>query len=449
VKRTVGMKNPVFIIVCLLLAVSPLMRGAVHAWAQTVILAMVALGGIGLVVESLLRERAVSQGGASEVKPAEETDVRKKDTGKRIQKGYTARQLSLLVAMPCAALAIGSAALSPHPALVEEGLQMLGTYLGFFFLVLLTVRSRQEQRILVWVIVWTAVMLGVIGLLKRFDVLVFPWWDYTAELIRERGPKSLTGAYVNRNHMAGFLEMAIPLMLSLFLIRSRSLEARFGMIGLALFLILCQALTLSRGGWAATTGALIFMAGVLLLKKGFAHKRMVGILAAGCVILIVLIAVSTPVAERAVSLTQGEMKDNIAGRLTYWEGTWGLIADNWPAGTGPGTFTVAFPHYQIPGLMALPQYAHNDYLQFMADAGILFVPLLLWLLFLFFRAGFAKLKSRSRQTSGIALGGMAAAVAILIHSLSDGNLRIPANAMLFTAVAALVMGQVHLHKGAE
>jgi O-antigen ligase len=435
------MKNPVFIIVCLLIAVSPLMRGSVHPWAQTVIQAMVVLGGIGLVVESLLRELAVPPGGASEAKPAGAPAVRKKDTGKRIQKGYTVRQLLLFVGLPCAALAIGSAVLSPHPALVVEGLLILGTYLGFFFLVVLTVRTRQEQRTLVWVIVWTAVGLGMIGLLEKFEVLVFPWWDYTAELARDFGGTSLTGVYVNRNHMAGFLEMAIPLMLALFLIRSRSLEVRFGMIGLALFLIVCQVLTLSRGGWAATAVALISMAAVLLLKKGFAHKRLVGILAAGCVILALMAAASTPVVERATTLTQGEMKDNIAGRLTYWEGTWELIKDNWPVGTGPGTFGVAFPPYQLPGLRALPRYAHNDYLQFMSDVGILVVPVLIWLFFLFFRAGFTKLKSRSRQTSGIAMGSMAAAAAILFHSLFDGNLRIPANALLFTAVAALVMGK--------
>ena len=446
-KTTFGMKNPVFIIVCLLIAVSPLMRGAVHPWAQTVIQVMVVLGGVWLLVESLLRELAVPPGGASEVKAADAPDVSKKDTGKRIQKGYTVRQLLLFVGLPCAALASGSAALSPHPALVMEGLLLLGTYLGFFFLVVLTVRSRQEQRTLVWVIVWTAVGLGMIGLMEKFEVLVFPWWDYTAELARDLGASSLTGVYVNRNHMAGFLEMAIPLMLALFLIRSHSLEARFGMIGLALFLVVCQVLTLSRGGWAATAAALIFMASVLLLKKGFAHKRLVGMLAAGCVILALMAAVSTPVVERVTTLTQGDIEDNIAGRLTYWEGTWGLIRDNWLAGTGPGTFKVAFPRYQLAGLMALPRYAHNDYLQFMADVGILVVPVLIWLLFLFFRAGFAKLKSRSRQTSGIALGSMAAAAAILFHSLFDGNLRIPANALLFTAVVALVMGKGFWSRG--
>jgi hypothetical protein len=61
---------------------------------------------------------------------------------------------------------------------------------------------------------------------------------------------------------------------------------------------------------------------------------------------------------------------------------------------------------------------------------------MLVLLYWFFRTGFIRLKSRSRQTMGITLGTMGAVVAILIHSYSDGNLQIPANALLFTALAA-------------
>jgi hypothetical protein len=51
------MKNPGFIIVCVLIAVAPLMRGSVHAWAQTVIQVLVVLGGIVLVLEAM-RARA-------------------------------------------------------------------------------------------------------------------------------------------------------------------------------------------------------------------------------------------------------------------------------------------------------------------------------------------------------------------------------------------------------
>jgi O-antigen ligase len=119
-----------------------------------------------------------------------------------------------------------------------------------------------------------------------------------------------------------------------------------------------------------------------------------------------------------------------------------MIADNPVAGTGPGTFEVAYPPYQQAGYTLLSRYAHNDYLQFTADMGILVIPLMLWLLYLFFRVGFKKFKNRSRQTSGIALGCMAAVVAILVHSYSDGNLQIPANALLFTALAAVGLRKV-------
>jgi O-antigen ligase len=415
------MKNPAFLIVCVMIAAAPLFRGSVHAWAQTVIQAMVALGGIVLVLEAMR-----SKG-------------RRKPSSRRSSlKGFTTRELLVYVAAPCAALGAWSAVMSPHPALAFQGLLMLMTYLGFFFLVAVSVRTREEQRALVWVIAGTAGFLCVVGLLELYDVLAFAWWDYAAET-GNAYKDSLTGAYVNRSHMAGFLEMAIPVMLVMFLIRSRPVEWKIGLICLALFLVVCQALTLSRGGWAGTAGALVFMAVVLLLKKGFAHKRLVGYLLAGIVVTAAIVMASTPVVQRIMTLTQGDMEDNIAHRLNLWEGTRHMIADNPAAGTGPGTFEVAYPPYQQPGYTVLARYAHNDYLQFTADTGILVIPLMLWLLYLFFRTGFKKFKSRSRQTSGIALGCMAAVISILIHSYSDGNLHIPANALLFTTLSALTL----------
>jgi O-antigen ligase len=293
------------------------------------------------------------------------------------------------------------------------------------------VRSRKEQRTLVWVVVGTAAFLCVVGLLKRFDVLVFAWWDYSGGY-----GTSLTGTYVNRNHMAGFLEMAIPLLLGMFLTRSWSPEGRIGMIALVLFLIVCQALTLSRGGWTGTAVAMVFMAVVLLFKKGFVHKRLVGYLLVGILVTAAIVMASTPVVERIITLTQGNLEDNIAHRRNLWKGTRAMIADHAAAGTGPGTFAVAYPPYQAPGYSLLSRYAHNDYLQFTAEAGIPAIPVMLVLLYWFFRTGFIRLKSRSRQTMGITLGTMGAVVAILIHSYSDGNLQIPANALLFTALAA-------------
>jgi hypothetical protein len=129
------MKNPAFLIVCVMIAAAPLFRGSVHAWAQTVIQAMVALGGIVLVLEAMWSKAG-----------------RKRSSRSSSLKGFTTRELLVYVAAPCAALGVWSAVMSPHPALAVQGLLMLMTYLGFFFLVALSVRTREEQRALVWVI---------------------------------------------------------------------------------------------------------------------------------------------------------------------------------------------------------------------------------------------------------------------------------------------------------
>jgi O-antigen ligase len=445
------LKNPAFLIVCVLVAVTPLMRGSVNEWARTVIQILVVLGWIVLVLEAMRSKERQKRSSRSRdsrytVSDGSGRDSRagrsgSNDAGNRSEasrKGFSSRQLFWYVAVPCVVLGVWSAVMSPHPALAVQGLLMLVTYLGFFFLVTESVKSREEQRALVWVTVGTAVFLCGVGLLELYDVVVFSWWDYAAETGNAYSD-SLTGAYVNRSHLAGFLEMAIPLLTAMFLTRSRPVEWRILMILGVVFLLVCQALTLSRGGWAGTTGALVFMAAVLLLKKGFAHKRLIGFILGGTLAAAVVVIASTTVVDRVNTLIHQDMDDTLEGRYRFWDGTIDLIKDNLIAGTGPGTFTVAFPPYQKPGQAKLPRYAHNDYLQFTADTGILFIPLMLWLLYLFFKTGFKKFQSRSRQTSGIALGCMAGVIAILIHSYSDGNLQIPANALLFTTLSALTL----------
>jgi O-antigen ligase len=109
-------------------------------------------------------------------------------------------------------------------------------------------------------------------------------------------------------------------------------------------------------------------------------------------------------------------------------------------GTGPGTFAIIFPQFQLPGSSVRFYQAHNDYLHFFAELGVLFVPLVFWILTALFRTGRAKLHSTSRQTWSVTLGAMTGILAILVHSLVDFNLHIPANALLFTVLSAIVVG---------
>jgi len=459
-------KNPGFLVVCTLVVLTPMFRGSVHLWAETLIQMLVLTGVLFVFLEKLLsrdQSKEIQGAGAKEIqgtgvktrrsKGAVNSDStsrsisasgsrRTKPSGGAARLGLSAKQMFWFIVLPCSLLGAWATLFSRQGSLAMEGMIMLVTYLGLFYIACDVVRTRREQRILVGVIVGMALFLSIVGMLKRFDLLVFPWWDYAAEVGKDHTKLSLSGVYVNRNHMAGFLEMVIPVFLGLFLTRSRSLEVRTGMICLVLFLIVSQALTLSRGGWAATVGALVFMMTVLLLMKGFQQKRLIVGITLAVVVAGTIILASTPVVQRITTLTQRDVDDNLTGRLTYWAGAENLIKDNLYTGTGPGTFAEAFPAYQAPGLAVLPLYAHQDYLQFMADTGIFFVPLMLWLLFIFFREGFRKINGRSRQTMGITLGCMAAVAAILIHSFSDFNLHIPANIVLFTVLTSMVYRRV-------
>jgi len=405
-------KNPTFFIVCLLVIMTPMLRGSVHLWAETLI-QMLALTGVCIVV----LEKHIFFKGKSALGSGRNTES--------------------WVMGPVFFLAVISGGVARSQSLAMEGFVMLLTYLAIFYITLYAVRHRKEQRILVYVIIGTALFLSFFAMLKQFDMNPMGLWLYP-EILRPGDP-SLTGPYVNRNHLAGFLEMAIPLLLGLFLTRERSHENLLAMIGLVLFLIIAQAMTLSRGGWAATFMSLILMMAALLLSKEFKQKRLLISIFISVLVVGIIVLASTPVIQRITTLTQHDTSDNLAGRMKIWRETVSLIKDNLWMGVGPGNFKEVYPAYQTPGDSFLAVYAHNDYLHFIAESGILGVPVMLWLLYLFFRAGLRKLKHPSRQTRGIALGGMGAIIAVLIHSYSDFNLHIPANIILFTVISCLVM----------
>jgi O-antigen ligase len=399
--------NIPFYIICILIIFTPLARGSVHPWATTIIQIGILLAAIFTVMENFSLKK-ISLPKAPMNKPI----------------------VAIII------LCILPFAFSNHKPFAVEGFFMLLIYITAYYIALSCVRTRKQQRTLVYVIISTALLLSVIGILKRFGLNPFTWWIYP-EIGIDHNFTSVSGVYVNRNHLAGFLEMAIPMLLVLFLTRQRTTEARLGMVFLALFLLTTQAFTLSRGGWISTISAVLFIPAVRLTQKNSVQKKIIVAIGISALVISLFILSSLPVVERITTLTQQDQASNISSRMRGWKGVVNEIKDNLFFGTGPNTFTEAYPAYQIPGSGYLIRYAHNDYLHFISETGILFIPVLLFTLIWFFRSGFQKLKSRSRQNKGFALGAMAGIFAILIHSFSDFNLNIPANAFVFTIIAAI------------
>ncbi len=130
-------------------------------------------------------------------------------------------------------------------------------------------------------------------------------------------------------------------------------------------------------------------------------------------------------------------KDN---RSTFAKNTAELISDYRLAGTGKGTFLNAYAMVEKvdPGVKL--SFAHNDYLQFTAENGVIagacLIAAALWLL-----AGSVRRWARRRGNfaKGIGLGAMLGVAAILIHGFTDFNLQITANAVYFVALCALLV----------
>lgn len=81
----------------------------------------------------------------------------------------------------------------------------------------------------------------------------------------------LTATYGNRNHLAGYFEMSIPLALG-FLLTGLKPGKTFFLIYLVGILFVTFILTLSRGGWIGMTFGLVFMGLALMSNQYFQHK---------------------------------------------------------------------------------------------------------------------------------------------------------------------------------
>ena len=306
-------------------------------------------------------------------------------------------------------------------------------YLVIFYLLINTVRTRSQCRQLIYVILSVAVFLAVFGLFKNFGANPFPWWDYVDLNYGDR----LMSTFGCPNHLAGYMEMSLPLLLSLFLLGVRPGIALI--LGyLALLLLVALMLSLSRGGWISTLLSLAFMAVALLSSRHFVRKKLLLVVIAGSLGLAIIALVSTPVVERVKTAMEKEEEASFYSRVVAWRGVVEMISDHPMVGIGPGAFKTVFTQYQPPGLSARFTMAHNDYLHFISETGLPLIPIMIWMIIALYRKGFKKLKNPSRLVRATTLGAVTGITAILFHSITDFNLHIPANAILFTVLAAIV-----------
>jgi O-antigen ligase len=148
-----------------------------------------------------------------------------------------------------------------------------------------------------------------------------------------------------------------------------------------------------------------------------------------------------PVAKR---ITEGQpasangQQALFSNRLWVWRDTLSMVRANPLLGVGLGAYGTAFSIYtKSDGSIRVPQ-AHNDYLQVVADCGVVGGLILVWFLALAFRAIWRGVTSRDPLMAGLALGSGGSLFGILVHSLFDFNLQLPGTALLFLVLSAVL-----------
>jgi O-antigen ligase len=312
-------------------------------------------------------------------------------------------------------------------------LQLLVTYLIVIFLISQTFSRKGHWRSFVWFVMTLGFVVSVLGILQS---LTFNGKLYWFRAMRFGGLPF--GPYANRNHFAGFAEMIIPIAL-VPLVLGKVRRERFVLVVLfAMAPIVALVLSASRGGIISFVVQMVILFALLLIRRAPAKYFMAGGFVIVCAVLVVSWIGVRHVLARFAAIQNVEVSSDKRARMI--EDTFRLFKDHPILGTGLGTLEMVYPPYDSLYDGKVVNHSHNDYLEALAETGVVGGLCCLWFLGVLFRnslEGMAILGSSFG--SALNLSGLVGCCGILVHSLVDFNLHIPANALLFFVSAHMAV----------
>jgi hypothetical protein len=356
-------------------------------------------------------------------------------------------------------------ALAPYIYPVRMSLVRWIVYGLLFFGLVQTLNSRKRIELAVILILALGCFESLYGIIQTYSRYEHIWWLKKASYIG-----SVTGTYINRNHFAGLMEMGIVLaiayagalseksetmrpttrrksaftkFITTYLSAEKLFTKRFLIIFAGVVMGLGLILSASRGGIISIVAALLAMGLFFVFRKD--HRRK------GAIVLVFFAMTSIYALYVGIDYTVGRFMlfdQDFESRASLAKRTMLMFDDYTLAGVGIGNFMYAFTRYQTEELKYFfVDYAHNDWAQFMADAGTAGLILLLsgiaYYTFITLKAWVGR-----RDPFAVCLGiaPIVVMTAIGIHSYVDFNLHRPANFMMLVAVTAIGYSALHLER---
>ncbi|MDA0323399.1 MAG: O-antigen ligase family protein [Verrucomicrobia bacterium] len=355
-----------------------------------------------------------------------------------------------------------TSALSASPGATRYALILLMTYAGVFIVISDTVRRTSHLRQIATAVSISAFGLAIVSIAQALSG--------TREIYGLYEPRhagaTLFGPFTNRNHYATQVNLALGITLGLsMMVRARdvkvpirSLRERvvrlFGsqegghrsiLAFCSLMLAVSVMMSLSRGGilCMCIAGAIVIGVSSRLGLQGLSRPRVIFGLLAGVATFVVWLGWE-PLMARVGTLGNVILDPFSDSRYHATRDTLKLFGAYPLFGCGFGCFQYAFPPFQGSDIQfGRFLHAHNDWVQVLAEGGIIgfgLVVSLVWLWGATICRGFWSTTDAGRR---FLVGGLFGIAATAAHSFLDYSLHKPANGLLLAMVCGLMTAAVH------
>ena len=309
--------------------------------------------------------------------------------------------------------------------------------------------TRRQLRALALVFVVVALCEAVLGILQ-----VGAGKESILLLDNPYGGGAATGTYVNKNHFAALMAMALPVIVAFWAVETlppvdqeghrlrehpRHADAKLARrILWSLLIVLALAallFTRSRAGIGCGLAAFAAASLGLVWTAGSLRIRVLLVSVAGFALLLAAYVGLTPILER---FAPEELSLSYEGRMRIALGAVRGGLEFLPFGSGLGTFADVFRRYQAEGVTGFIDHAHNDYAEVFLELGVAGIAAVA-LLAIAHLMRWSRLTGRrlSRSLGYLQVSAGLGVLAMAVHGAFDFNFHIPANAIYGSFLAGI------------
>ena len=308
--------------------------------------------------------------------------------------------------------------------------------------------DRAQIRRLVAIFIAVAVCEALLGIVQAGAKT-----ESIVHLANPYGVGAATGTYVNKNHFAALMAMALPMLLARWALEvlpvirrgeklrehPRNADLRLAVRILfsagVVIVVLALLLTRSRAGIACGLVALAMASAMLVWNAGSVQAKVLLIVLAASALLLGSYVGLTSVLER---FGPDEVSLAYASRVQLAGATLRAALDFLPLGSGLGTFADVFHRYQPDRITGFIDHAHNDYAEAFLELGVAAVAAILLLALAYVARWRDLLRARrSRSLGFLQISAGLGVLALMLHGIFDFNFHIPANAIYFSFLAGV------------